>query len=400
MPKYYISPATGDDSTGDGTANNPWATIGHAIDGGGSPAIAPWPAAEEVELVLEPGVYAGVIRCRVAPTEASPLKIVGDFDGSLFAAGGKANPKTGAVVLRAAGETEFPSPRAPLLDLGGQSWITLSRLVLRGGSQSSSSRAQALEIVGSSHVEVRDCEIDGPANNGQHPVLINLAPGSTSDVVLRRCVVIGSSAANASGVRVNCEAADDDYDAEILFEACLFLAGQAGVRLVRTGSGAGFPMGVRVQSCTFHGQSGQGVSAFEGLAVVPSAPVVVARDSVMGWAGVAFRCGAVGQVDENGNVLLADTPRVNAAIGADTVVPRHLSLNWPIAVAGGDRRRPPFEPLADSMLVGWGAYGTTPALDLLGRPYADPPACGCLERVDPEPDPEPGGTTYIFQTEG
>ena len=152
MAKYFISVESGDDDTGDGTANNPWATVGKAIDGGTTPgpAIAPWPEAEPVELVLEPGIYREAVQCRVTPTEASPLRITGDFDGSLFAAGGKANPKTGRVHWRSLSD-EATRIGAAALNLAGRSNVKLSRIHFAGAS---TFRDSALNLTNASRIDL------------------------------------------------------------------------------------------------------------------------------------------------------------------------------------------------------------------------------------------------------
>lgn len=400
MAKYFISSDDGDDSTGDGTANNPWATVGKAIDGGTTPgpAIAPWPEAEPVELVLEPGIYREAVQCRVTPTESSPLKITGDFDGSLFAAGGKANPKTGRVHWRSLSD-EATRIGAAALNLTGRSDVKLSRIHFAGTSNSGDS---SLHLASVARIDVEDCVFVAGVRNSSYAVRMVLEGGLAAHVAFRRCRFVGAGSASSLGLRVEAEAHEDDYDAAILVEACLFQGSADGIRIYLTGgSGTGMPTGIMVQSCSFL-SSGTGVHAFGGLATVPSIPSVTIRDTLIAWHGASIRAGAVGQVDEDGNILASDTPRVNTSVGANSVVLLNPAVNL-IGAPEPDGFRPFGEPMADSMILGFGAFGTTPALDLLGRPYADPPACGALERVEPEepePDPEPGGITYIFQTEG
>lgn len=365
MPDYFVDPASGDDSTGDGSGLNPWKTLNKAIGSGkavGATLSAP------VNLYVAGGTTSrGNVAVEVIPSLAAPLRIIGDRDGAAFGAAGVANPKTGPVTLT--------NVAADGTSMGGTT-LNLAR----------------------GHVAVERLRV--VAGPGGYAVDLGWLFGPRS---LLDCEIVFCG----NGTAIYGEPYDTSGPQDWLIDRCDIVTGTFAMDIVGT-----FAAGSRLRV-----RSSRIVTAYIGLRIradlettiqnslifgrdgmvsspttIPSAGMIRVYGSILSAGLSALAAATAGQIIENGNLIAASTPRQNVAAGADSRVVGDLEL-------GLGRFGDHFAPLPGSRAVGWGSYGTTPALDLYGRPFAAVPACGPIEWFEPEP-PEPGGNTYIFQTEG
>lgn len=387
MADYFIS-NDGSDSTGDGSAANPWATVGKAIDGGGVPAIT-LPGAGATRVILRGGdVFREAVTCRLAPTAAAPLEIVGDYDGALFGAAGVANPQKGVVEIRA-WLNDTTTAGGSAIDLNGASYLTLSRLKLTAGG------SVAVTATGSTNLTIRDCLLVG-ARHQRRLLILSVAAGVPANVTVERCAFIcqppAMSGGNTQSVSISAATAATGYDAAVRFDSCEFHSGRVAVEVALTGTDVAVPTGFAVRGCTFLG-SNTAVSVIGSAVASKVADVVACHFET---CQIALSATASGQIIEDYNVIGAGS-RTNVAAGANSVFGPRPSLSFGDSQFFGEAARPFLEPDADSPLLGFAVRPAGLLTDLLGRARPDPCAAGCLERVDPTPS---GGATYIFQTEG
>lgn len=391
MSDYFVSASRGSDSTGDGSAANPWRTIGKAI--GSSPAIS-LPASGGATLWIEPGVYREAVTLGLSPTASAPLVIRGDFDGAGFAAAGQTNLKKGALSWRAWSDVTTPLA-LPCLNVAGLSNITIKRVKFLGG-QVGNGVGSCVHASGATNLTIQDCVLAAYPSTNRYALELQSTAGAAINATVERCVFKPTVNTNPA-LRIRGEKQATGYGLNVAIKACVFQGGYSQVVLESTGSGAGLAGGIAIQNCTFIDPNQYSCLAYNGDATVASSPRVMIYDSILIGGGI--RAGHVSQAVEDGNSF-TNALRTNVEIGGNSDPgPVEPSLNFLDEVAGGLALRPFFEPVAGAGFLGKTARGITPEFDLLGRPYANPPSRGCLERVDP-PALEPGGNTYIFQTEG
>lgn len=396
MADYFIS-TDGSDSTGDGSAATPWKTLDKAIGSGAGVGAT---LSVSTRLVVEPGLYREAFTLGVTPSAGAPLEIVGDYDGAIFGAAGKANPKVGDIEWRA-WTNATTAKTAPALTVSSGSNLTISRINFTGGDAGSSLGA-CLEFSGFSNIAISDCRFRRPDGNAGFLVSLNATAGAALNATVDRCAFADAVGGGiAFGVR--CPLNPTNYDLAVNVRNCLIVHNGRGVYAGQsaTGTGPGFGYGVNVVGCTIRGQaaSGQGgVTAFVRSGT-PAYALLNVSLSVIDDAVCAFRVNngtSTAWVVEDYNVIRSSTPRTNVTAGSNSLVrPAWLLFD---GLPSDGVLRPFCEPEAGSPVL---AFATRPAgltVDLFGRSRPDPCAAGCLERVDPAPPP--GGNTYIFQTEG
>lgn len=397
MADYFISP-TGSDSTGTGSASNPWKTLGFVI--GSSPAISLPPSGTTRVIAAGGGLFRETVSLWLSPTSSAPLEIIGDVDGSLFSAGGASSPTTGPVEFRAWTD-DATVKSGTTLDLNGKSHVTIKALRITGGSLGSPADAgSAIDLNGSTNIVIRECEIRGHYNNNTDASAVRLAisAGTTAAVTIDRCVIhAGNDSGN--GVRILAPDHATDYDVDVTITNCLLLSGRDAIRLEKsTGSASGRPTGVEATGCTFFGVVGQSgacvrVSGFSGA----GSTMLTTKLCAMIAPRYGFSAAHSSQISEDYNVIQAYNPRYNVTAGSNSKVGL-AAVNLGLSLDDLGRPRPFCEPLSGSLVLGFMTRPSGLTVDLLGRSRPNPCAAGCLERVDPTPPP--GGNTYIFQTEG
>jgi len=381
MADYFVS-ADGSDATGDGSAANPWATVGKAIGSGGGAT-----ADEPNNVILRGGdLFREAISTGVSPSPSAPLRVVGDHDGSLFKAAGGVGG-VGLPEIRAWSADNAPISGSAIA-MNTKTDVTVERVSLTGGSSGAGS---GVYLGDCARITIRDCVINSyPSRYG---VTIN---GDSVDVLIDGCIIDASS---GSGVRVIRQAAAADYVVNITARNCLFLGGAAsgafGAFIVeRTGStDAGGPTGVEVVGCTFVGSRGSAVRAYNWSA---SPKIITVRMCLFLACQTGVSASANGSVDEDYNLFHDGTPRANVDAGANSRTDLYPALTRGAAGFAGQPLRPMYEPQENSPALAFGPRPTGLTVDMLGRERPDPCAAGCLERADP---PGGNGATYLFMTE-
>lgn len=386
MADYFVSSSLGSDSTGAGTAANPWKTIEKAI--GAAPAIA-LPGAGPTRLALRGGdTFGEAVAPTLSPTAAKPLEILGDVDGALFAAAG-GSPGVGVPTWRSWSNSTTVLTD-PCVYLNGRGYVALRKIRFVGGSFGS---ANVVRLAGATGVEISDCSFVMGDPLSQHVPLISVAldDAGGAGLRIRRCDFGNGGAGQTKAVFVTVGRADANYDADLLMESCRVRGGARGLEVsLGSGSKTGTATGLRVACCTMDGTT-MGALVNAGLA----GGAVTVTGCVFLGATYGVNASALGQIVENYNQINAVTPRNNVTAGANSIVsvaPAFYLENWRL---DGRPARPFLEPLAGSTALGFVPRPTGVTLDLYGRNRPDPCAAGCLERVDPPaPVPPPRCLAY------
>jgi len=398
MADYYVS-NDGSDSTGDGTALNPWATVNKAIGSGKGVGET---LAEPTTLNVEPGVYREAVTLGVTPSESAPLTIRGDVDGSAFAAGGASNPKTG-VVEWLAWTDDLTAMNASALAVSGKSHVTIEKFTIEGGSRNSSPQpGSAIDLAICSNVTIRDCTLVGchDSSTDASVVRATTTAGTALNLLVERCeVVCGGDTTN--GIRVLAPEHTEEYGLGATVANCLFRNGRDQLRVEKSSGSGSVANGVMVIGCTFLGDATSASVRADKWSAVAASPILVVRLCVFGHNRRSVSGEDASYVDEDYNLFTGSGPRWNTNAGANSKIglPR---INFGSDRVAGGRLRPIAEPLEGSPALAFGPRPTGLTVDMLGRARPDPCAAGCLERAEP-----PGGgdspaptITYLFQTEG
>lgn len=389
MDNYFISTQDGSDSTGTGTATNPWKTINKAV--GSSPAM-PSTTTAPTTLHVEPGVYWGeAVTLGVTASASYPLTIRGDYDGSAFAAGGKSNPRTGVVDWRAWTNATTPGGGNALYAIGKPN-VTLERVKITSGGANGVSIDRCQDLV------IRDCEFI----YGGSTMLYWTTNSTVSGLTLERCHFVGSNNA-ISVLQLRYAESAATWDVGVRMADCVFTGGYESIIVAKSGgSGGGHPTGFAFQNCVWQNYSLRALRAWDPL---PSGAVTVGGCLFLPGP-TALYADTLGQIVEDGNLFSAVLgPRTNVSAGSNSVVGVFPAFNFGDGMIDGSRLRPFTEPVADSPAIGFGRFGTPSATDLFGRARPASPAAvaaGALERAADPPGPAcpPAGGTYVFQVEG
>jgi len=382
MANWYVSDARGDDSTGVGSATNPWKTLSKAI--GASPAITLSGSGTDT-LYIEPGIYREVLAFSLSPSVGNPFEIVGDGDGAGFSAGGYSTPATGVVEIRAWTDDVTPMTTAEVLSASGKSFVAVSKIKFIAGAGGNSSSVACFNLAGVfSDWTFEDCIFYGSRTRailGQ----ITATAGAALNVAFKRCDFLGVSNSNTFyGVSLRCPLNATEYGLNVLFQHCNFVSTAGGVWIQKLGgAGSGWATGVTVQQCGFW-------FAFRGL-YVSDATALTTPIGVYGSSFHFITNGIVattpGQVVENGNAFTCQINLTNVSAGANSIATACPAFNFHDERLFGGLLRPCFEPSAVSPALGSGGYGTPPTVDLWnrGRPEGGgslSASCGATERHD------------------
>jgi hypothetical protein len=378
MAEIYISDDRGDDSTGTGTATNPYATVNKAA---GASGIA---TAGDL-VVVEPGIYREKVAIGVAGSSGSPITIVGDGDGSRFRTGGYSDAKIGDVELAAwTNDTTPMTTTGAVISANNKSYVTLRGFLLKAGG--GSYLYGCLELSGgAANWIVEDCHMYGSVGN---PIAVRLeaSAGVSLATTLRRCKVISTASGSTFyGVDVRTTVAADEWSLDLLFENSNFYGSAGGIRFnqVSGGSGSAWSGGSRVQGCGFF-FCNRGIY-IPGATALANPIAVYGCNFAYSLAGIS--AGASGQVVEDGNAYASDSTTVNASVtpGSNSITVRPSFSMHDERLRGGVPR-PCFEPSAGSPLIGAGNYGTPPSTDSWNRARPDGgailPSIGSIERHD------------------
>jgi hypothetical protein len=377
MANYYISTDRGSDSDGSGSATSPWKTIGKAIGAAGA-------AAAGDTVYVEPGIYRETIAMGVGGSPGSPITVIGDGDGAGFAAGGFATPRTGVVEVAAWTDDASPfTTSAVVLGAVNKSYVAFRGFKLVGGAGSNTYSCLDLSG-GSSNWTFEDCIFFGSTGRGFIGRLET--PSATAlSVTFRRCDFVSvASSATYYGLDVRSPLSASEYGLDVLVENCNFFGGAGGIRFIQIGgSGPAWSTGATIQHCGFW-------FCYRGI-YIASPPSLTMP---LGVYGCNFQYGSygvvattAGQVVEDGDAFLSPNPVTKVTAGAHSLTTLRPAWNLHDERLYGGLLRPCFEPSASSPLIGAGAYGSPPAVDLWnrGRPEgggSSSASIGAIERHD------------------
>ncbi|MDR3582580.1 MAG: hypothetical protein P4L67_04875 [Candidatus Pacebacteria bacterium] len=355
MALYYVSSSRGSDSTGTGSATNPWQTIGAAI--GPTPKITLSGTGDVV--YVEPGTpYREIVTLSLSPTLAGPLSIIGDCDGTGFLAGGYATPATGQVEWLGWSNDTTALTATATLYATGKSYVTIQGFQITGSNTSQA--ACALYVTGVwSNWTVANCILI-PHQLKTVTCWFDGTAGAAMNLTFTQNTVV--SPTGGIGVEIRPPLHTAEYSLGNLIQNSLFYGGGSGARLTQTGSGSFLATGQTIQNCSF--VFGGGASAYTSSAVTLTTKI--------GIYGCYFFNGSVSAnntsvIDEDYNDFYVTTPRTAVSIGAHSRIAANPRLNF-----GGERLvglspRPFMEPLDGSPQLGFGNGGTPPAVDISGR---------------------------------
>lgn len=370
MATKYVSVARGSDTTGDGSAANPWKTIGHAI--GGTPAFALDTAAANT-LYVEPGVYRETITLGVAPTSAGPLAIRGDFDGAGFLAGGHASPTTGLVDWRAWSD-DLTEMSASNITASGKNYVSVSRVKFTGANVGSGAISSA---AGGASWTFEDCEfVSGFAASCGNCMTFTASAGVPLNLTVQRCKFHTYYYDNGA-ILIFLPMNATDWSLGVNIVNCLFQGKNPALMIyMQNGSGAFLAGGVSFQNCTVEGSYNHAVLAYLGTTTVPSSPVAV--------HGCIFVDGdlnalASGQIVEDGNVFSSRAANTLVAAGANSKFGVCPALDFGDDVASGLHSHAVGMPAPTSVYTAFGNYGTTPTDDIYGNARPATASAGCVE---------------------
>lgn len=381
MANYYVSAARGDDSTGTGTATNPWASISKAI--GSSPAITLSGTGDT--LYIEPGIYRELVVLGLSPTSGGPLAIVGDGTGAGFLAGGYTTPATGNVEWRGWTDDVTPTTSAELLSASGKSYVAVKNIKMIGGNGATGQ--SCFYIAGTfSNWDFEDVQFFG---SGTRAIVgtADAVVGAALNVTFKRCDVLSTAASSTYiGIRIRAPlTATAEWDLNVLFQNCNFFGSADAIQYVtNAGSGTLWGTGIKVQQCGFFWCT-------RGFRVA-SNPTITTPSSVYGclfaYSSACITATTAGQIVEDGNTYMAcSTPLTNVSAGSNSQAVACPAFNLNDSRIFGGLLRPAFEPSAVSPALGMGNYGTPPTVDILNRVRPEgggslSPSCGATERHD------------------
>lgn len=381
MSSYYVSVGRGDDTTGSGTATSPWKTIAKAI--GTSPAITLSGTGDT--LYIEPGVYREAVALALSPaTSGGRLTIVGDCDGAGFLAGGYTTPATGLVDWRAWTDdyTAGSSTAGIPISASSKNYVTLRNLKLIGGTTGGG--GDCVQMATCAGWTIQDCNLISHYSAG-NAIYATATAGVSLGLTIDRCNIKTLCPSSAAGVWLSIPKSSADWSLDVAITNCFFGGAGEGIDTRITGSGSFVGGGIAVQSCTFDSLN-RAVNAYVSSgAIVPASPMTIYGCLIVGGQGMTTS--AVGQIVEDGNILACVNPRGNTTAGANSIVAACPSLDFGDGRLTGLPPRPYGCPSSVGVIGGFGNYGTTPSVDMLGRNRpeglgATTAASGCLERHD------------------
>lgn len=371
MNQYFVSAARGSDSSGDGSATNPWKTIGKAIGATSGVSLGVGGA----RVYVEPGTYYESVTLALSPTATTPLEIVGDCDGAGFLAGGHPAPKTGVVDWSGWSDDFTPSASAACLFATAKGYVTLRNLKLIGGAVATSCVTTNGDSPGWTFAGVAFV----PYPN-RYAARIAVPAGSPLGWTFDRCTFQGSV---QPALRIDAARHSSEYSLGVAFRNCRLVA-IGGLSLTATGTGDFLATGVVVEHCTFSVGS-RSIDVYTGVTTPLTTPVRVRGCFFTSTAGI--EAGHASHVAEDWNDFCCPTPRTNVAAGANSRSSVRPAIDLEDGLFDGTPLRPRGTPTPGSPLAGRVGSGSYPPLDATGRNRPEGcgspfPATGALERHD------------------
>ncbi|OJW18814.1 MAG: hypothetical protein BGO49_17475 [Planctomycetales bacterium 71-10] len=378
MNNYYVSAGRGSDSTGTGTASNPWKTIAKAI--GASPAASL--GSDGARVYLEPGTYYESVTLGLTPTATARLEVVGDCDGAGFLAGGLATPATG-VVDWSSWVNDTTARGMPCLAGGNKSYVSLRRLKLIGGAIDKS----CVDVGAGHDWTISDCIV---VPHSSQPAIVfgsAAAPAAAGlNAVVERCDFHVGGNSSGRPIMFNVAGAAAEYSLDSVVRNCRFRGGVLIVaRVANTGLGYA-ATGLQISHCSFLGGHSAPISVYGSDPVVLASPITVFGCYLSGNNGIV--AGHVSQVTEDYNAFhVASAARLNVTAGSHSIGSVRPAFDYGDGRLVGTPLRPWGEPVANSLLGGFVVGGASPTTDFAGRARPEGylstrAAVGALERHD------------------
>lgn len=386
MANYFVDAANGNDSTGTGAVGAPWKTISKAI--AGTPAITMSGTGDTLYLI--PGTYRERnITLTLTPGAGNVLSIIGDVDGSAQRTAGAGTIYTGAVVWTAltTSDTTWPTDANANFNLNSKSYLSLSKIIFFGGLNTTGTCINSAAT--STNVTITSCSFHNLLVNGIS-VAATCAANTNPDWMVDSCTFFGPS-----GIRFTLtQSASAEYSINTTIKNCLFIGtgfptGYA-VNVRSTGSSTYNGYGVTCTNCTVIAfGAGMYSSIATGTTSAGNYQITCYNSLYMCYASMTGT-GTTGRFYEDYNIVYGTLTSVTSGghslTAAGTNLPGSL-LHLGESQIWGGTLRPFCTPWAGSPILGFGAGGTPPTTDWLGRPRPEggsslTGAAGYLERHD------------------
>lgn len=368
MATYYISKSGNDSNNGLGpdashASNKPWLTIGKALGASG--------IASGDTVYIAPGVYRETVT--VAMTSATvETRVIGDVANAQGFKDGSGNLLASGMIRWTAYTTnDKTAPAASAaLTLSARDFLTFENLVFQGGNASPSAvNASAT----STDIVCRRCVfLPGSGGGTVHQVSLTIGADLAANWTFDSCRFIraGGNALNMTLTRPS--AADQDVNIQIV--NCVVLGGanaSAAINILTTGANTFNPGGVDVDHCTIVGGN-----VTTGANISTSIPCTVYNSVLLGYGTGGVNANTSGQIIEDYNWILANTPRTNVTAGGNSISDGSYALLVDAGISAmiGASGRELLAPLLDSPFLGFGNQAGGAASDIVGVPRPSGPA--------------------------
>jgi len=364
----FVSTARGNDTTGDGSASNPWKTIGKAIGSG----YTSWrDNAAANTLYIEPGLYREAVTLGASPTSSGPLTIRGDYDGAGFTAGGYGSAATGLVDWRA-WTSDTADITGSCLAASSKNYVTVERIKFIGGH---SGVGSCVDLTTSTNWTFTACEMIGGYTGGGICIQAVPTAGVALDMLVDGCVFF-TIISSAPAIRTNSPFNASEWSLGVTVRNCVFQGAGFGVQAFCPTGGGISGGGIAIQSCSFVGVSRALDFYYTRTATITTYPCTIYGCNLM---GTGMNAGTGAAVTSDGNNIATLTAYTNITGGAHdktTLCPAINAGDWIVTATSP---RPFGEPAAVSPIAGFGNYGTVPTVDVSGQDRPATAAAGALE---------------------
>lgn len=325
------------------------------------------------------------------------ISIVGDVTGHFTG-------DAGMVQLTAYTTNDKTAPSSTvLMNLGGKSNLVFSNIMFVGGN--------AIMISGttltSQNISFVDCALALGHQASQQFISLTTSYGTSLNWLFNRCHFFANGSSTSSSLFTLPQGPTNHYDVNVIFQNCSIIGvGGSFIRVQGSGSGNGLGGGIKAWNCFGLSNESAFLTTLIG-AVSTVFPCQMYNSFWITGPGVILNAGTAGQIIEDYNVLVSNSPRVNVNIGIHSVSDGSYA---PLFHFGQERiwgglPRAFGEPMANSPLLGFGNNGQT-NYDLFNRPRPAGggialPAAGALERSNTavqvqSPVPPSGTNSWQF----
>lgn len=360
MPTLYVR-KTGNDSNSYAQAQNPltaWQTINKALTS----------AVSGDTIYIGAGVYRETVTASLTSPTAE-TKFIGNSDGSQAI-------DIGEIRWTAYTTNDKTSPgAAATLNLAGRDFLTFENIVFVGGAPASGgSIINGSSTVISTNIKFNDCTFIPGSNATDTMITITGTTngGSPNNGIsaiwtFDRCRFMRL---NNKCIDVVVPTSDTAYPFGLTVQNCLFIgggetdtsSGNACIRLTSSGLLSQLGGDFKILNCTAVG----GGTFVRASGISTSNPCRILNCALIGCGNVA---NTTGEINENWNIIVADTPGTNVTTGSDTHIDGSHSQLFHIGqeLVQGKYGRPVMTPTVDSPFLGHGG-SSVPGVDIQNAP--------------------------------